>query len=219
MTLPPAAGRPARVLLADDHAVLREGLVQILAKSMPHASFGEARSGEEALELVRRERWDLVLLDITLPDRNGIEVLKDLRHVAPEMPVLMLTMHPEDEFAVRALKAGAAGYVMKNSDSDEIARAVERVLTGGRYITDSLAQKLAAEFGRDTERMPHERLSDREFEVFGLLARGHTVKDIAARLKISVQTVSTYRARVFEKTGMKSNAEIVQYAIRQKLSE
>ncbi len=160
----------ARVLLADDHAIVRQGLADILRASMPRAKFGEARTGQETLELVRRQVWDLVLLDITLPDRNGIEVLKEIRELDPKLPVVILTMHPEEAFGLRALKAGAAGYLTKNTDPKEIILAVSQVLARGRYISESLAEKVATEFRRDGIRMPHERLSDREFEVFSLLA-------------------------------------------------
>jgi DNA-binding NarL/FixJ family response regulator len=217
VTARPAIVRDARILLVDDHAVVRQGLVQILRDAMPRARFGEAKNASAALELIGREAWDVVLLDITLPDRNGIELLKEIRQLAPDLPVLILTMHPEEQFAVRALKAGAAGYVTKNTASEEITLAVSRVLAGGRYISESLAETLASEIGRGSDRMPHERLSDREFEVFGLLARGHSVKDIATRLRVTVQTVSTYRARVLQKTGLRGNAELVQYGIRHRL--
>lgn len=209
--------RQARVLLADDHAIVRQGLADILRASMPRAKFGEARTGQETLELVRRQVWDIVLLDITLPDRNGIEVLKEIRELDPKLPVLILTMHPEEAFGLRALKAGAAGYLTKNTDPKEIILAVAQVLARGRYISESLAEKVATEFRRDGIRMPHERLSDRELEVFSLLSRGHTVKEIAARLKISAQTVSTHRSRIVEKTGMQTNADLVQYATRHQL--
>jgi two-component system invasion response regulator UvrY len=219
VTAAPANLREARILLVDDHAVVRQGLAQILRQTMPRAKFGEAGTAAQALDLVRRRAWNIVLLDITLPDRNGLEVLKDIRQLAPDLPVLILTMHPEEQLAVRALKAGAAGYVTKNTASEVITHAVGRVLAGGRYITESLADTLANEVGRGADRMPHERLSDREFEVFGLLARGHNVKDVAAQLGISVQTVSTYRARVLDKMGLRTNAELVQYGIRNRLFE
>jgi len=209
--------RQARVLLADDHAIVRQGLLDILRESMPRAKFGEARTGQETVELVRRQVWDILLLDISLPDRSGIEILKEVRGLDPKLPVLILTMHPEEEFGLRSLRAGAAGYLTKNTDPKEIVVAVGRVLARGRYISESLAEELATEFRRDGVRMPHERLSDREFEVFGLLARGHTVKEIAARLKISAQTVSTHRSRVIDKMGLRTNADLVQYAVRHAL--
>ena len=219
MTAAAANLRETRILLVDDHAVVRQGLAQILRQTMPRAKFGEAGTAAQALDLVRRREWNIVLLDITLPDRNGLEVLKDIRQLAPDLPVLILTMHPEEQLAVRALKAGAAGYVTKNTASEVITHAVGKVLAGGRYITESLADTLANEVGKGADRMPHERLSDREFEVFGLLARGHNVKDVAAQFGISVQTVSTYRARVLDKMGLRTNAELVQYGIRNRLFE
>jgi two-component system invasion response regulator UvrY len=206
-----------KILLADDHAVVRHGLIQILREAMPRAKFGEAETGRETLDLVRRERWDVALLDISLPDKNGLEVLKEIRLAAPSLPVLILSMYPEEQFAVRALRAGAAGYVTKARASEEIVAAVRRVLAGRRYITDSVAESLAMEVGRDVEKPPHERLSDREHQVFGLLARGHTVKAIASELRVSVQTVSTYRSRILEKMGARSNADLTEYALRERL--
>jgi len=206
-----------KILIVDDHAVVRQGLVLILREAMPRARFGESDSGADALARIEGEPWDVVLLDISLPDTNGLEVLKRIRDAKPSVPILVLSMHPEEQFGIRALRAGAAGYVTKKSASHQIVKAVRRVLGGKRYVSESLAESLAIEIGRSSDRPPHERLSDREFEVFDLLAKGHTVKAVAARLKLSVQTVSTYRTRVLEKMGMQTNAEIVQYGIRQGL--
>jgi DNA-binding NarL/FixJ family response regulator len=206
-----------RILLADDHAVVRQGLVQILRDALPGAVFGEADTGQEALERVRREKWDVVVLDISLPDRNGLEVLKEARQIAPNLPVLILSMHPEEQFAVRTLRAGAAGYVTKKTASHEIADAVRRVLAGGRYVSPMLAEKLAFDAGSAKPAAPHEALSNREYQVFRMLALGKCVKDIAAELSISVQTVSTHRARILEKMGMRTNADLTAYALRERL--
>jgi two-component system, NarL family, invasion response regulator UvrY len=206
-----------RILIVDDHAVVRQGLTQILREAMPKAVFGEAEDGATALSRIRRDAWDVILLDISLPDANGLEVLKSLREASPNVPVLVLSMHAEEQFGIRALRGGAAGYVTKKSASHEIVRAVRRVLAGRRYVSESLAECLAVEVGRASEKLPHERLSNREYEIFGLLARGYTVKEISGRLRVSAQTVSTHRSRVLEKTGMSSNAELVQYGMRYQL--
>lgn len=202
-----------RILLVDDHAVVREGLKQILADSIRGAAFGEAATGEEALEKARASAWDIVILDMSLPDRTGIEILKDLRQTYPRLPVLVLSMHPEEQFAVRALKAGAAGYVTKRTAAEYIAAAVRKVLSGGKYVSASLAERLAGELGTGVE-APHERLSDREFQVFRMLSMAKTVKQISEELSLSTQTVSTYRSRILEKMGLTTNDELTEYALQ-----
>ena len=208
-----------QILVADDHAVVRRGLIEILRDSVPGAAFGEAETGWRALELARAEKWDLAILDVSLPDQSGLEVLKQIRGFAPRLPVLVLSMHPEEQFALRALRAGAAGYVTKKTAPQEIGEAVRRVLAGGRYITPSLAEMMALEMSQRIEKEPHERLSDREYQVFRRLALGKTVKEIASELSVSVQTVSTYRARILAKMGFRTNAELTEYAIRDHLLE
>jgi DNA-binding NarL/FixJ family response regulator len=203
-----------RILVADDHAVVRRGLIEILRDVLPAAVFGEAESGARTLELARREPWDVVVLDVSLPDQNGLDVLKQIRVFAPRVPVLILSMYPEEQFALRAFRAGAAGYVTKRTAPQEIGEAVRRVLAGGRYITPSIAERMALDLSRPTDRAPHELLSDREYQVFRRLAIGKTVKDIGAELALSVQTVSTYRARILSKMGFRTNAELTEYAIR-----
>jgi DNA-binding NarL/FixJ family response regulator len=203
-----------RILVADDHAVVRRGLIEILRDVLPDAVFGEAESGARTLELARREPWDVVVLDVSLPDQNGLDVLKQIRVFAPRVPVLILSMYPEEQFALRAFRAGAAGYVTKKTAPQEIGEAVRRVLGGGRYITPSIAERMALDLSRPTDRAPHELLSDREYQVFRRLAMGKTVKDIGAELTLSVQTVSTYRARILSKMGFRTNAELTEYAIR-----
>jgi two-component system invasion response regulator UvrY len=209
-----------RILLADDHDVVRQGLKQILVEATPDAVFGDASSGSEVLKLVRSAPWDVVVLDISLPDRSGLDVLKELRQSDPGLPVLVLSMHPEEQFAVRVLRAGAAGYLTKRSAPQELVAAVRKVLAGGKYVTQSLAEKLAAvvDFGRPSGE-PHERLSDREYQVFRMLASGQTVKEIGEELSLTPQTVSTHRARILEKMGLETNAELAQYARRAGLLE
>lgn len=208
-----------RILVADDHAVVRRGLIEMLRDIVPKAAFGEADSGRRALELAHQEKWDLVILDVSLPDQSGLEVLKQIRGLAPRLPVLVLSMHPEEQFAVRTLRAGAAGYVTKKTAPQEIGQAVKRVLAGGCYITPSLAERLAIEMSERIEKAPHERLSDREYQVFRRLALGKTVKVIGAEMSVSVQTVSTHRARILAKTGFHTNAELTEYAIQNHLLE
>ena len=208
-----------RILVADDHAVIRRGLIEILRDSVPGAAFGEAETGGRALELARAEKWDLAILDVSLPDQSGLEVLKQIRRFAPRLPVLVLSMHPEEQFALRTLRAGASGYVTKKTAPQEIGEAVRRVLAGGRYITPSLAERMAIEMAERIEKAPHERLSDREYQVFRRLAHGKTVKEIASELSVSVQTVSTHRARILAKMGFRTNADLTDYAIRDHLLE
>lgn len=202
-----------RVLLVDDHAVVRQGLKQILTESIPEVRFGDAASGEQALRKARSEAWNIVILDISLPGKSGLEVLKELRQSYPRLPVLVLSMHPEEQFAVRALKAGAAGYVTKRTAAKELTAAVRKVLSGGRYVSDSLAERLAVEIQAGSG-PPHERLSDREYQVFRMLAMGKTVKEIGEELSLTPQTVSTHRSRILDKMGMATNAELTQYAIQ-----
>jgi len=208
-----------RILIADDHAVVRRGLKQIVADEPDLMVAGEAHSGQEALALARGQHWDVVMLDISMPGRGGLEVLKDLKQERPGLPVLILSMHPEEQFAVRALKLGASGYLTKDSAPEELVRAIRKVVAGGRYVTASLAEKLAGNLvpDRQGERPLHEILSDREFLVMRLIASGKSVTDIADELALSVKTISTYRARVLEKMGMKSNADLTRYAISNQL--
>jgi DNA-binding NarL/FixJ family response regulator len=206
-----------RLLIADDHAIVRSGLRQIISETDNIRVAGEASSGREALEKVDKEEFDVVLLDISLPDRSGLEVLKQLKSEQPHLSVLILTMHPEEQFAVRALKAGASGYVTKESAPDELIEAILRVSKGGKYITASLAERLASVLDSTTEQPPHEVLSDRELEVMRMVASGDAVKDIADKLYLSVKTVSTYRTRILEKMNFKNTAEIIRYALKHNL--
>ena len=203
-----------RVLIVDDHAIVRRGLRALLSDELRGAAFGEASHAQQALKEVRREKSDVALLDITLPGKSGLELLKELKAARPRLPVLVLSAHPEDQFALRALKAGAEGYLTKDSAPEELVKAIRKVLAGGRYVSPTLAEKLASTVRKDFTRLPHETLSDREYEVMCLIASGKTVTEIAGELSLSVKTISTYRTRVLEKLGVKNSAAIVQYAIR-----
>lgn len=203
-----------RVLIVDDHAIVRRGLRELLSDAFHGASFEEASDARQALELLRKNAWDVALLDIALPGKSGLDLLKELKAEWPLLPVLVVSAHPEDQFAVRALKAGAGGYMTKESAPEELAKAIHKILAGGRYVSPALAEKLALGVTKDLTSTPHETLSDREYEVMSRIASGKTVTEIAEELSLSPKTISTYRARVLEKLGVKNSAEIVQYAIR-----
>lgn len=196
---------------------MRQGLKLILADRFKRAVFGEARNTQEALARVGKENWDVAVLDVTMPGRSGLEALKEMKRLRPQMPVLVLSMHPEDQFAVRMLKAGAAGYLTKESAGNELVGAIEKVVGGGRYISASLAERMASYLDLDVQKAPHERLSDREFLVLRMIASGKTVSQIARELFLSVKTISTYRARVLEKMDMQNNAELTHYALQKSL--
>lgn len=206
-----------RILVADDHAIVREGLKQILAETSDIVVGGEASDGNQALKQARTGTHDLVLLDIAMPGMNGLEVLKQLKSERPDLPVLMLSMYPEEQFAVRTLKAGASGYLTKQSAPNELIAAIRKVCGGGKYVTSSLAENLAAYLESDSDRPPHELLSDREYQVMLMIASGKTVKMIAEELSLSVKTISTNRSRALRKMGMKTNAELTYYAIKHSL--
>lgn len=206
-----------RILITDDHAVVRQGLKQILAEEFKRAEFGEASNVQEAIDKVWKENWDVVVLDITMPGRSGLEVLKEIKKSRPKLPVLMLSMHPEDQFAVRLLKIGASGYMTKESAPQELVGAVKKVVAGGRYVSPALAEKMASYLAIDVQTPPHERLSDREFLVLRLIASGKTPTAIAKELGLSVKTISTYRMRILEKMTMSNNAELTHYAIQNQL--
>jgi len=201
-----------RVVVVDDHAVVREGLKRIISESANMTVTAEAAGGNEAIEIVSRTPCDAVVLDISMPDRNGIEVLKELRARCPSVPVLMLSIHSEDQCALRSLRAGAAGYLTKDAAPANIVEAIRKVVRGGKYVSSSLAEKLV-DFDLEGE-PPHELLSDREYQVLCMIGSGKTVSQIAAELRLSVKTVSTYRARILEKLDMANNAEITRYAIK-----
>lgn len=206
-----------KIMTADDHAVVRAGLKQILAETKDILIAAEAGSGGEALKLAACSHFDLVLLDISMPDMNGIEVLKRLQQDNRDLPVLMLSMHPEEQYAIRALKAGARGYLTKESIPAELVSAIRKVIQGGRYISVAMAEKLAFHLGDDEMKNPHQLLSDREYEVMYMIASGKTVSEIAEELGLSVKTISTNRCRALQKMGMKHNAEFTYYAVREGL--
>ncbi|OGO40768.1 MAG: DNA-binding response regulator [Chloroflexi bacterium RBG_16_56_8] len=207
-----------KILIADDHAVLRMGLKQLVSEECAiceHAEFGEAQNGQEVLDLTRQERWDLVLLDISMPGRDGMDVLNELHHMHPELRILVLSMYPEDQYAVRALKMGACGYLTKDSAPEELAKAIDKIMDGGKYVSPELAEKLAFDLG--TPREGPEKLSFREHQVLRMIASGRTVSEIAGQLSLSVKTISTYRVRILEKMRMKNNAELTHYAVHNRL--
>jgi len=205
------------ILIVDDHAVVRDGVKRLSDEQLGAAVFGEASTAQEALQLVREAHWDVVVLDISLGERNGLDVLKELQQLRPRLPVLILSMHAEEQYARRAFRAGAAGYITKDSSRAELVTALNKVLHGGKYVSAMLAEKLVVDMARGTDQPLHEALSDREFEVMCLIASGKTVSQIAELLSLSDKTISTYRARILEKMHMKTNAELTHYAIQNKL--
>jgi len=202
-----------KILIVDDHPIVRDGLKQILADTEDMVVGGEAGSADEALALVRDADWDLVVLDITLPGRTGIDLLRDLRRERPALPVLMLSIHPEEELGVRAVKAGASGYLNKECASDDLVHAIQLIVTGNKYISRRLSERLIEEIQKDTNKPPHELLSDREYEVMALISAGRSMKEVAAALSLAKSTVSTYRVRILDKLNVRSNAEITRYAL------
>ena len=206
-----------RILIADDHPVVRRGLKQIIAETSDIVVAGEATNGWEVLSKVRAANYDVVLLDITMPGMDGVDVLAQLKHEKSKLPVLMLSMHPEEQYAVRALRVGASGYMTKESAPDELVVAIRKVSTGGKYVSSSLAERLASVLQENAEKLPHESLSLREYRVLCMIASGKTVSEIAKELSLSVKTISTYRFRILEKMKMKNNAELIHYAINNHL--
>ncbi len=202
-----------RVLIADDHAILRRGLREILMRELEGAICGEAKDATEVMVRIQQSEWDLAILDITMPGRSGLDVLNDLKVARPKMPVLVLSMHAEDQYAKRVLRAGAAGYMNKESAPEELIKAVRKVLAGGRYVSAALAENLVSDLSGDSKRPIHESLSNREFEVLRMFASGKTVGQIAEELRLGVTTVSTYRARILEKMHMLTTAELIRYAL------
>lgn len=206
-----------RVMIADDHAIVRQGLKQILSETDDISVAGEAETGFEAITIVRQQVFDVMLLDISLPDRNGIEVLKQIKKDQPNFTILMLSMHHESEFAIRAIKAGAAGYLSKQTAPMQLVTAIRQVAAGRKYITPSLAQELANAITLDTEQPLHTSLSDREYQTLCLIAAGKSLSDISTTMCLSPKTVSVYRARLMEKLKLTNNSELVRYAIKHNL--
>jgi two-component system, NarL family, invasion response regulator UvrY len=205
-----------KILAIDDHEVVRRGLKDMFTSES--ATFGEARSGAEALDLVRKQPWDIAVLDISLGGRSGLEVLSELKQLRPRMPVLILSMHAEEQYAVRAFRAGASGYINKASSGEELRKAILKIIKGGQYVGPALAEKIVVQLSQ-RGKVPHESLSNREFEVLRSIASGQTVKEIAAKLSLSDKTISTYRRRILDKMDMRTNAELTHYAIRNRLVE
>lgn len=208
-----------KILIADDHAIVREGLKQILAETADMVVAGEATNGQEVLELVREKDFDLVLLDLAMPEKDGLDTLKELRLEKPNLPVLVLSIYPEEQYAVRVLKAGASGYLTKESAPDDLIAAIRKVSQKGKYVSQSLGEKLASYLTADPDQPAHELLSDREYRVMLMIASGKTVTEIAEAIFLSVKTISTYRVRALRKMGMKNNAEFAYYAIKHGLLE
>ena len=208
-----------RILIGDDHAVVREGIKRILDEAGDLVVAGEASHGQEVLAKVTAEPWDVVLLDISMPGRSGMEILQQLRVLRPNLPVLVFSMHPEDQYAVRAFRAGAMGYLTKDSMPEELVTAIRKIVRGGRYVSLSLAEHLVVELGRNAAVPLHAALSNREYQVLCLLAMGKTVTEIAVELSLSVKTVSTHRSRILGKMHMRTNAELIHYVIRHRLVE
>lgn len=206
-----------KILIADDHAVVREGLKQIISETPDMLVVDEASNGQEVLDKVSEQQYNVVLLDITLPGKSGLDILKQLKSGNPKLPVLMLSVHPEEQYAVRTLRAGAAGYLTKGSAPDELIAAIRKISQGKKYISSTLAERLAFDLEVDHEKPRHEILSDREYQVMCLIASGKTLREIADELSLSTQTISTYRSRIMGKMKMKNNAEVVHYAIKQGL--
>jgi two-component system, NarL family, invasion response regulator UvrY len=206
-----------KILLADDHTLLRQSLGHLLAETISGATVGEAATAEETFARIQQEHWDVLVLDIKLPGRNGLDVLKVLHSSHPKLPVLVLSGYAEDDYAVRAIRAGAAGYLTKDQATQEVIQAVQKVHAGGKYITPSVADKLATALTDGNEPQGHEALSDREYQVLQMIVAGKTMTEIAAELFLSIKTVSTYRRRIAEKTGMKTDAELTKYALKHQL--
>jgi len=206
-----------RILIADDHAIVRKGLKQILLDQYPSAVIGEVADAETLILTTIQEKWDVVICDMSMPGRSGLDALNQIKQSSPGLPVLIMSMYPEDQYALRVLKAGASGYLGKETIHDDIIKAIETVKLGKKYITPAIAEKLADAFDAGATRKPHENLSDREFDVFKLLATGKSVTEIGEQLSLSATTVSTYRSRIMDKMGMKSNADITRYALENTL--
>jgi DNA-binding NarL/FixJ family response regulator len=207
-----------RILLADDHALLRQGMIQILSDEFPDAEFRETGTTQETLECLLQSQWDVVVLDVFMPGRSGLEVLDAVRQMEPRPPVLVLSSAPEEQLAVRVLRSGASGYLNKQAAPDHLVQAVRKIMQGGKYVSASLAERLATEASRASQ-TPHEKLSDREFQVMRLLVAGKSLKEVATELSLSVKTISTFHTRIWEKLGVKNDVELVHYALEHHLAE
>jgi len=208
-----------KILIADDHAIVREGLKQIVAEEKDILVAGEAENSSKLMELLVKEKWNLVVLDINMPGKSGLEALKDIKQLYPDLPVLILSMFSEDQYGLRAIKAGASGYLKKVSAPTELVTAIRKIVSGGKYINQSLAEKLAEKFENTKKELLHEKLSDREYQIMCNIALGKSAEEIAQELSISINTVYSYRNRILEKMSLRSNVELTQYAIQNKLIE
>lgn len=206
-----------RILIADDHTVVRKGLIQILQEEFSNAIIEEVADAEELIKKVMSAKWDVVVSDLSMPGRSGLDALQQIKLSYPDLPVLILSIHPEEQYALRALKAGASGYLSKDTAPDELVKAVQKVILGKKYISQTIAERLANSFSSNFNNSPHENLSDREFDVMKFLANGKSVSEIAELLSLSVTTVSTYRARIMVKMNLKSNSDLTKYAIENNL--
>ncbi|MFM2358571.1 MAG: hypothetical protein RLY16_564 [Bacteroidota bacterium] len=206
-----------RILIADDHTVVRKGVKQILAEEFTQAEIHEVENAAELIKKVIKEKWSVVISDLSMPGKSGLEALQEIKQLRPDLPVLILSIHPEEQYAIRVLRAGASGYLRKDIVPDELVNAVHKLLSGKKYITLSIAEKIADAFNNDKEALPHESLSDRELNVFKMLASGKAVSEIAESLSLSVTTVSTYRSRIMSKMNMKTNTNLTLYAMEHSL--
>ncbi len=206
-----------RILIADDHALIRRGLKQILLEEYPSAIIEEVNDAEGVMKKIIKNEWNIIICDISMPGRSGLEVVQEVKQIFPKLPVLILSNHPEEQYAVRVLKAGAAGYLSKDAATEELVKAVQRVLQGRKYISPFLAERFAEDLGNNnSDKAPHELLSDREFEIFKLIASGKAISEIAEKFSLSSTTVSTYRSRILIKMNLKTNAELIRYALENK---
>jgi len=208
-----------KILVADDHTLVRESLIKSLSLNLPDVIFGEAENSVTVMGKVKSEKWDLLILDLNMPGRNGLDVIKDVKEIHPEIPIVVLSMYPEDQFALRVIKAGAMGYLTKNTSSAELLKAIKTILKGEQYITRSIARLLTEGLRQDSQKLPHENLSNREFQVLLLIASGKSISDIASDLSLSVKTISVYRSNILSKMNLKNNSEITHYAFKQGLVE
>lgn len=208
-----------KIIIADDHAIVREGLKQIVAEEKDMLVCGEAENASDLMELLNKEQWSIVVLDINMPGKSGLEALKDIKQIYPNLPVLILSMFSEDQYGLRAIKAGASGYLKKVSAPTELVIAIRKIVSGRKYINSSLAEKLAENLGSGNNIFLHDKLSDREYQIMCNIALGKSAEEIAEELSLSINTIYTYRNRIFEKMSMKSNVELTQYAVQNKLIE
>jgi two-component system invasion response regulator UvrY len=202
-----------KIIIADDHPLIRKGIKDVLEEEMDFNVVADAAFPHEVINGIQEHDPDILITDLSMPGRSGLELISDVRQLYPKLPILVLTMHPEERFAVRALKAGVAGYLTKDTKPEEIVKAVRQIISGRKFITQSIAEKLATELDRDLDKLPHELLSDREFQVMRMLAAGQKVREIAVKLSLSIRTVNTYRSRIFDKMKMRTDTELTMYAM------